>query len=229
VAPADVAGRIRHRLAGELVTEIAVLDHKLKDSDKQLRKAVTATGTGLLCLYGIGPVTAARLLGDVVDVARFATRARFASWNGTAPLDVSSGGQKRHRLSRAGNRRINRVLHIMAIVQIRFDTEGRAYYRRRRADGKTRREALCCLKRRLSDVVYRRLVADAAKASPGGHSGATLTSSAADPNPTVDSSDKPQPGLGSDPTPPTASTGRRSVSPPARRPRTPTRRSKTGA
>jgi transposase len=180
VAPTDVAGRVRHRLAAELVTEIAVLDHKLKDSDKQLRKAVLATGTGLLCLYGIGPVTAARLLGDVVDVARFATRARFASWNATAPLHASSGEQKRHRLSRAGNRRINRVLHIMAIVQIRFDTEGRTYYRRRRADGKTPREALRCLKRRLSDVVYRQLVADTAKASPGGHSGATRTSSAAD-------------------------------------------------
>jgi transposase len=168
VAPTDVAGRIRHQLAAELLAEIVVLDAKMKASDKTLRKAVTATGTGLLDLYGLGPVSAARILGDVGGVARFASRARFASWNGTAPLDASSGDQKRHRLSRAGNRRINRALHIMAIVQIRHDTEGRAYFRRRIAAGKTKMEALRALKRRLSDVVYRQLVADAKQASPGG-------------------------------------------------------------
>jgi transposase len=190
VAPTDAAGRVRHQLATELLAEIVVLDTKMKASDKTLRKAVTTTGTGLLSLYGIGPSGAARLLGDVADVARFATRSRFASWNGTAPLDASSGDQKRHRLSRAGNRRINRVLHIMAIVQIRHDTEGRAYFRRRLAAGKTPMEALRALKRRLSDVVYRQLVADARKASPGGHVGASTTSSAADPTPTVGSSDQ---------------------------------------
>jgi transposase len=164
----------------------------MNDSDKTMRKAVTATGTGLFDLYGIGPAGAARILGDVADVARFATRARFASWNGTAPLDASSGDQKRHRLSRAGNRRINRALHIMAIVQLRHDTEGRAYFRRRVAAGKTPMEALRALKRRLSDVVYRQLVADTKTASPGGHTEATTTSSAADPAPTVGSSDQSQ-------------------------------------
>jgi transposase len=122
--------------------------------------------------------------------------------DGAAPLDASSGDQQRHRLSRAGNRRINRALHIMAVVQLRHDTEGRAYFRRKLAAGKTPMEAMRCLKRRLSDVVYRQMVSDA-KVSPGGHSGATLTSSAADPTPTVDSSDKPQPGLASEPTPST--------------------------
>jgi transposase len=228
IAPTAPAGQIRHRLAGELVGEIAALDGKLKASEKQLHKAVLATGTGLLDLYGIGPVTAARLLGDVLDITRFTSRARFASWNGTAPLDASSGEQKRHRLSRAGNRRINRVLHIMAIVQIRFDTDGRAYYQRRLAAGKTPREAIRCLKRRLSDVVYRQLIADAAKASPGGHSGATTTSSAADLNPTVDSSDKPLPGLDHEATPPPAATRRRKQQAQPTRAR-PTPRSKTRA
>ena len=128
---------------------------------------------------------------------KFSTKARFASWTGTAPLDASSGQQQRHRLSRAGNRRLNRVLHIMAIVQIRHDTEGRAYYRRKLAAGKTPMEALRCLKRRLSDVVFRQLVADANRpqeAGPGGQSGATLTSSAASPTPAADSSDKSLPG-----------------------------------
>ncbi len=84
-----------------------------------------------------------------------AMKAHFASWNGTAPLDASSGDQIRHRLSRAGNRQINRTLHIMATVQLRNPTEGRAYYDRRKASGQTSMESMRCLKRRLSDVVYR--------------------------------------------------------------------------
>ena len=112
-------------------------------------------------LFGVGPAGAARILADVGDVARFPDRNHFASWTGTAPLDASSGDQIRHRLSRAGNRRLNHVLHIAAIVQIRHDTEGRAYYRRKLAEAKTPMEALRCLKRRLSDAVYRQLVADA--------------------------------------------------------------------
>jgi transposase len=197
VRPRDVAGRTRRQLAAELLADIVRLDRQLKDSDQQLRAAVTATGTGLPDLYGIGPVGAARILGDVGNIARFQTRAHFASWTGTAPIDASSGQQQRHRLSRAGNRRLNRVLHIMAIVQIRHDTEGRAYYRRKLAAGKTPMEALRCLKRRLSDAVFRQLVADATRpqeAGPGGHSGATLKSSAASPTPAADSSDKSLPG-----------------------------------
>ena len=205
VRPRDVAGRTRRQLAAELLADIVVLDRKLKDSDKRLTEAVTATGTGLLDLYGIGPVGAARVLGDVGNVARFQTKAHFASWTGTAPIDASSGQQVRHRLSRAGNRRLNRVLHIMAIVQIRHDTDGRAYYRRKLAAGKTPMEALRCLKRRLSDVLYRQLVADAAKtkkADPGGHAGATLKSSAVDSNPSIDASEKSLPGPASQhPTP----------------------------
>ena len=151
-------------------------------------------------IFGVGPAGAARTLADVGDVTRFADRNRFASWTGTAPLDASSGEQNRHRLSRAGNRRMNHVLHVAAIVQIRHDTEGSAYYRRKLAAGKTPMEALRCLKRRLSDVVYRQLVADAGRAQrpgsagPGGHCGATQESSAADSHPLIDTSDKPLPG-----------------------------------
>ena len=106
-------------------------------------------------------MVAARILADVGDVARFADRNRFASWTGTAPLDASSGEQNRHRLSRAGNRRMNHMIHIAAITQLRLDTEGRAYYRRKRAEGKKPLEAMRCLKRRISDAIYRQLVADA--------------------------------------------------------------------
>ena len=140
---------------------------------------------------------AARVLADVGDVARFVDRNRFASWTGTAPLDASSGEQNRHRLSRAGNRRMNHMIHIAAISQIRLDTDGRAYYRRKRAEGKKPLEALRCLKRRLSDVVFRQLVRDvrpAEGAGPGGHCGAALQSSAVDSHPLIDTSDQPLPG-----------------------------------
>ena len=129
----------------------------------------------------------ARILADVGDVARFADRNRFASWTGTAPLDAPSGEQIRHRLSRAGNRKINHMLHIAAATQTRLNTPGRAYYRRKQTAGKTRMEAMRCLKRRISDAVYRRLPADARAAAhedagmgPGGHCGASQESSAVD-------------------------------------------------
>ncbi|HZM79370.1 MAG TPA: transposase [Candidatus Limnocylindrales bacterium] len=161
----------------------------------RLTVLVTDTGSKLRQLNGIGPSGAARLIDDIADIARFATAGHFASCNGTAPIDASSGGQQRHRLSRAGNRRINPVLHIMAIVQLRHDTEGRAYYRRKLAAGKTPMEAMRALKRRLSDVVYKQMVNDAkaARTGLGGHSGATVQSSAASSIPTAGTSDQSQP------------------------------------
>ena len=107
------------------------------------------------------PSGAARLLVEVGDITRFPNKAHFASWNGTAPIDASSGDQVRHRLSRGGNRQINRVLHIMARVQIRNPSEGRDYYERKKADGKAPMEAMRCVKRRLSDIVYQQMLNDA--------------------------------------------------------------------
>ncbi len=197
IRPRDLVGRTRRRLASELIGELVQVDKKIKAANKELTELVEQTGSSLQDLNGIGPSGAARLIGDVGDIHRFASRGHFASWNGTAPLDASSGDQQRHRLSRAGNRRINRVLHIMAVVQLRHDTPGRAYYRRRRAEGKTPMEAMRSLKRRLSDVVYRQMIRDSKAAtgtSPGGHLGATLQSSAADPNPEVSTSEQSLPG-----------------------------------
>ena len=201
VRPRDPAGATRRRLAMDHVSDLEAVDAKLKALKSELRIAVRRYGSTLMDLHGIGPAGAARLLVDVADVARFPSKNHFASWNGTAPLDASSGEQVRHRLSRAGDRRINHVLHIMAIVQLRNDTLGRAYYRRKLAAGKTSMEALRALKRRLSDVVYRRLVADARtirpvqEADPGGHPGATTDSSADDlATPTAVSSDQSLPG-----------------------------------
>jgi len=196
IRPRDIAGKTRRRLAAELITELTRADKRIKTADAELKALVAATGSSLLQLHGIGPSSAARLLGDVGDIVRFADKGRFASWNGTAPLEASSGDQVRHRLSRAGNRRINRVLHIMAIVALRNDTEGRAYYRRKLATGKTTMEAMRCLKRRLSDIACQQMRADAKRLAtgPGGHAGATLQSSAADPIPTVSTSEQSLPG-----------------------------------
>jgi transposase len=190
--PRAEAGKMRRRMAAEELADVARLDAKLKAMKAELKAAVLATGSHLMDIHGIGPAGAARILADVGDVARFPNRDHFASWNGTAPIDASSGQHIRHRLSRAGNRRINHVLYMAGIVQLRNDTKGRRYYRRRLADAKTPMEAMRCLRRQLSDVVYRQLAADAARnnAGPGGHSGAALKSSAADLTPDIGSSDK---------------------------------------
>lgn len=197
IKPRDLLGKTRRRLTVELIRELETTDRKIKAADKELRQLVADRGSTLTDLHGIGPSSAARLLADAGDVHRFRDRDRFASWNGTAPLDASSGDQQRHRLSRAGNRRINRVLHIMAVVQLRNPTEGRAYFDAKKAAGKTSMEAMRALKRRLSNVVYARMVADQKRretAGPGGQSGTTLQSSVTGLTPDTGPSDKPQPG-----------------------------------
>jgi hypothetical protein len=195
--PRDLAGKTRRRLAAEQLAEFVTIEKKIKALTRELKMMVLARGSRLMELHGVGPVVAARILADVGDIARFADRNRFASWTGTAPIDASSGEQNRHRLSRAGNRRVNHMIHIAAVTQIRLDTEGRAYYRRKRTAGKKRMEALRCLKRRISDAIYKQLIADAARAAdadPGGHCGASQESSAVDLPPHIDTSDQPLPG-----------------------------------
>jgi transposase len=200
VRPRDIAGKTRRRIAAEELADLVAVEAKMKSATAELKAMVLARGSRLMNIHGVGPVVAARILADVGDVARFADRNRFASWTGTAPLDASSGEQNRHRLSRAGNRRANHMIHIAAVTQTRLDTEGRAYYRRKRADGKKPMEAMRCLKRRISDTIYRQLVADSQQlqqevgASPGGHCGASLISSAVDSHPLIDTSDQPLPG-----------------------------------
>ena len=205
VRPRDLVGKTRRRLAAEQLAELVVIDKKITELKKELKAMVLARGSSLMELPGVGPVVAARVLADTGDVARFADRNRFASWTGTAPIEASSGEVVRHRLSRAGNRRMNHMIHIAATTQIRHDTDGRAYYRRKIAAGKSPREAMRCLKRRMSDVIYRQLIADARaansltaegglEAGPGGHSGASPISSAAGSHPHTGTSDQPLPG-----------------------------------
>ncbi len=151
VRPRDAAGKTRRRVAAELISD-------LKAAGKELNDLLKDTATTLTGLHGIGPSGAARLLAEAGDITRFPDKAHFASWNGTAPTGASSGDQVRHRPSRAGNRQNGRVLHIMAVVQLRHPTEGRAYDDRKVAAGKTPMEAMRALKRRLSDVACRQMI-----------------------------------------------------------------------
>lgn len=153
---------VRAQLTRRRLTRLAELTAEIREIAGLITAAVAEVETGLTDLYGLGPVGAATILGEVADVRRYRSRHAFAAANGTAPLPASSGRTTRHRLNRSGNRTLNRVLYTMAITQIRADTEGRAYYLRKRAEGKTGREALRCLKRRLSDVIYKTLHEDLA-------------------------------------------------------------------
>jgi len=154
IRPRDLVGRTRRRLASELIGELVQVDKKIKAAKQELTDLVKDSGSSLLELNGIGPSGAARLLGDIGDIRRFPSRGHFATWNGTAPIDVSSGDNDHHRLNRAGNRRINRTLHIMAIAQLRYNTPGRAYYQRKRAEGKRHVQAIICLARRRTNVLW---------------------------------------------------------------------------
>jgi transposase len=160
VRPRGAVAATRRQLARDLVGEVRLLDRRITAVETRIRVAVTTANTSLLAVHGVGPVLAAWILGEVGDVRRFTTKAQFAAHNGTAPIEASSGQVVRHRLSRAGNRRLNHALYLIAVVQLRHPTAGQAYYRRKLAEGKTRKEALRCLKRRISDAVYRCLVAD---------------------------------------------------------------------
>ena len=162
----DGDSSVRAAVTRQRVTRMIEITGELAALREQISALVAASGSSLTSIYGIGPFVAARILAEVVDVRRYPTRHTFAAANGSAPIPASSGRTVRHRLNRGGNRQLNRALYTIAITEIRADTEGRAYYERKRAEGKTSREALRCLKRRLSDVVYRTLRADQAADEP---------------------------------------------------------------
>jgi transposase len=188
--PSGTAGQARGELAAELLEDMRRLDAQIRESKKKLAVAVKASGTTVTEIFGVGPVIAATVIGDAAGVARFTTRDRFAAYNGTAPVEVSSGNRKIHRLSLKGNRRLNHALHMAAITQIRHrHSDGRAYYDKKLAEGKTHKEALRSLKRRISNAIYARLQADAQPAAraaatgPGGQPGNDSYSSAAGSHP----------------------------------------------
>ena len=162
ITPSSVVEQIRYDLARELIDDICRLDVQLKESHKRITIAVRASSTTLTDLFGVGPMTAAVVIGNVGDVRRFRNRDHFAAYTGTAPVEFSSGGRIVHRLSRRGNRTLNAAIHMAAVTQLRHKhSDGRVYFDRKVAEGKTKREALRSLKRHVSNAVYRQLVADA--------------------------------------------------------------------
>ena len=162
----------------ELIEEWRWIDRRIPGVEDRIRDALNVHGTTLTDIFGIGDIGAATIIAAVGDVHRFPSRGHFAAFNGTAPIDASSGDIHRHRLSRKGNRQLNAVLHIAAVSQIRWDTPGRAYYQRKLAEHKTTGEARRALKRQLSNAVYRQLLADARarEAVRGGQTGTELAS-----------------------------------------------------
>jgi transposase len=160
IRPQSSSSRVRRRLASEVLRDVRTLDRKIADLSGRIEAEVEASDTTLTEIFGIGPILAAKIIGTVGNVGRFPTKAHFASYAGTAPVEASSGEVVRHRLSLAGNRHLNYALHMVAVCQARSDARGGAYYRKKMAEGKSRKEALRCLKRRISDAVFASLVAD---------------------------------------------------------------------
>ncbi len=177
-------------LARDLVADLTCLDEQRREVKRRTARAVTASGTSITGIYGVGPIVAGTVLGYVRDIRRFPTRDHFASYNGTAPIEVSSGDRVVYRLSRRGNRQMNYVIHMAAVSQIRHrGSEGRAYYDRKLADGMTGKCALRSLKRKISDTLYARMLDDArhrtalTNQDPGGQSGNDAVSSLAGTHP----------------------------------------------
>jgi transposase len=147
--------------ARQLLDEVRACDTARVEIRQRHVTAIEASKTTVTEVFGIGPLSAAIIVGRVGDVRRFPTSGHFARHNGTAPIEASSGPKRRHRLNPRGDRQLNHAVHMAAVTQVRHDTQGRAYYLRKQAEGKSRKEALRALKRRISDAVYRRLLADA--------------------------------------------------------------------
>jgi transposase len=187
--PDTAVNAARHDLGLELLADLRRIDEQLRETKQRIAQAVAASKTTLTELYGVGPIVAAMVIGYVGDVTRFASSDRFAAYNGTAPIEVSSGPRTIHRLSRRGNRRLNHAIHMAAVTQIRnLDSQGRAYYDRKIAEGKSGKEALRALKRRISDAIFRQLLIDAERAratamGPGGQAGNGSKASVTDSHP----------------------------------------------
>ena len=220
----------RRELATEFVEDLRRVDAQMRETRRKLATAVKASGTTLTEVFGVGPVIAAAVIGDVREVSRFPGRDHFAAYNGTAPIEVSSGKRKVHRLSRRGNRRLNHAIHMAAVTQIRNPrSEGHAYFGKKLAEGKTRKEALRSPKRHVSDAVFARLQADARRATgPGGQPGNDSVTSVAGSHPERRLFGQATPGPATHPTTPTAGSPAPSPSRAAATPRERPAGSRTG-
>jgi len=147
-------------LAGREVTRVRELTREANQLERDITRLVTQLAPSLLEIPGCGALTAAKIIGEAADITRFKSRDAYPMWAGTAPIPVWSANNTRYRLNRGGNRQTNAVLHRIAITQIRIHPDAQAFITRRLETGSTKQEAIRLLKRRLSNVVYRTLIAD---------------------------------------------------------------------
>lgn len=159
--PRTLSDRVRVGLCKDLIADIRRLDRQLAANQGDIDRLLDEHGTRLRTIDGIGPVLAARLIGRTGLATRFATAAAYATYNGTAPVEIASADRRIHRLSRYGDRQLNTALHTIAMVQVRMPgSAGRAYYDRKVAAGSSHRAAMRCLKRHLSNIIWRIMIAD---------------------------------------------------------------------
>lgn len=166
------AERIRKELAQDLVRELRAADASLADIEARMTVALDEHGSRLREIDGIGAVAAVRLIGRTGIASRLPSEHAFATYAGVAPIEIASGVHTRHRLSRSGDRRLNSAIHLIAVTQVRMrNSIGRTYFDKKIAEGKTRNEAMRCLKRRLANHIWRMMIADERRAAsaPDGH------------------------------------------------------------
>jgi transposase len=178
VRPVTPVETERREVAKQLLEDWRWCDRRIPATETRLHDALQAHGTTLTGIFGIGDIGAATILAIVGDVDRFRSAGHLAAYNGTAPIEASSGDRKRHRLNRGGNRQLNSAIHIAAVIQVRDGGPGKRYLERKLAEHKTSGEAMRALKRQLSDVIYRRLLADQRRreAARGRQTGTRLAS-----------------------------------------------------
>src|SRR5262249_10233228 len=152
---------VQVRIARELLGRCRSLTRAIGELESELQQRTAKTAPALLELPGCAAVTAAKLLAEIGPIDRFPSDAQLARHVGVAPLEASSGRVQRHRLNRGGNRQLNAALYRIAITQARYHPAARTYLERKQSEGKSRREAIRCLKRQLARVVFNPL-----KASP---------------------------------------------------------------
>jgi transposase len=166
VRPASVCERARKELAQDLVRDLRAVDRSLADIEQRMSDALDGHGSRLRQVDGVGSITAVRLIGRTGPASRFASAAAFATYAGVAPIEVASGERSRHRLSRRGDRQLNSAIHLVAVTQVRMrDSVGRRYFETKIAEGKSRNEAMRCLKRRLANHLWRLMIADERRAA----------------------------------------------------------------
>ncbi len=161
----EQAPGVRAELGLARIKRVREIDAEIATLTRRIARAVRDAGTALVGIPGVGSLTAAKFIAEVGNVRRFSTKSAFAMACGTAPIPASSGNTVRHRLNRGGNRQLNRALHVVAFVQARSHPPAIAYLERKRSEGKSRMEALRCLKRHLANVVYVTMIAEQERGS----------------------------------------------------------------